>query len=523
MLIWLRFLSLVAYTKEVITYTPSSLAGKCILLATILASGMAFLDGSVVTIAIPSLQKLLNASLADIQWVINGYALFLCALILISGALGDKFGRKKVFTYGIGIFVFSSLLCGLSHSILQLILFRCIQGIGGAMMVPGSLSIIDASFAPAIRGRVIGIWSGFAGGLSAIGPFAGGWLVQYFGWQSIFFLNIPLGLLALFLTIRFVPESKNPKAKRIDIIGSLLIFFSLLGITYGLIVGSDNGWSNPFIVSSLIGGVILFVFFLRIQVSTREPLVPLHILRAPLVSGANIVTFFLYFALSGVIFFLVLNFQQVQNYSPLVAGLAILPTILLITFFSSIGGWVADTSGPRIPMIVGPLIVAVGMFFLSFSGLHANYFFDFLPGLLLFGIGMALVIAPLTKSALAVTEEYAGAASGINNAVARIAGLLAVAILGGLVLVLFKMQLTNHITQSALPIKEQQQILLQDNKLTGIEIPYTFSQQARYSTQTQIATSFLYGFRFAMGTNALLALLSSIVAFKMIHNEKKKG
>jgi len=501
-------------------YDIDCLEGKLILFATILASGMAFLDGSVVNIAIPTIQSKLGASISEIQWIINGYLLMLSALILVSGALGDKFGRKKIFTYGIAVFIFSSFLCGISHSILQLAIFRAIQGIGGAMMVPGSLSIINVSFEEKVRGKVIGLWSGFAGGVAALGPFLGGALVQYLGWPSIFFINIPLGLLAIFISLKFVPETKNNESTKIDWPGTFLIFISLLGIIYGLITGPDKGWGNGFALQSLIGGIATFILFIFVELREKDPLVPLKIFKSKLVTGANIATLCLYFALSGVIFFLVLNFQQVQHYPPLYAGMGMLPSILLITFLSGPAGSLADKIGPRIPMIVGPLIVSLGMFSLVFSGTHANYFISFLPGLILFGAGMALVIAPLTKSALAVEQKYSGTASGVNNAVARVAGLLAVALLGAIVFSLFSGELAQKVSASTMSSSQKQIIMSQSKKMAAIEIPNSFGSN-RIVAQTAIDTSFLKGFKVAMGINGALAFLSSVVAFFTIHNKKK--
>jgi EmrB/QacA subfamily drug resistance transporter len=501
-------------------YTTASLTGKLILFATILASGMAFLDGSVVNIAVPSIQANLHATLSGIQWVINGYALMLCALILISGALGDRYGRKKVFLYGIGVFIITSLLCSISQSITQLAIFRAIQGIGGAMMIPGSLSIINNSFEEKIRGKAIGMWSGFAGGVAALGPFLGGWLVETFGWPAIFYINIPIGLLALFLTIKYVPESRNHESTKIDFAGTLLLFLSLLGISYGLISGGDLGWNNPLIISSFCLGILLFIGFIVVEKDQREPLIPFSIFKSPLVVGANLVTLFLYFALSGVIFFFVLNLQQVQHYSPIAAGLSLLPTILLITFLSGPGGSYADKYGPRVPMIIGPLLVAIGMGLLVLPGRQAQYVTEYLPGLLLFGLGMSLVIAPLTKSALAVETNHSGAASGVNNAVSRLAGLLAVALLGAVMVSLFTTQLRTRLHTSDLPHSKQQIILDQENKLGGIEVPGYFSPEESAVARETIEESFIYSFKWAMGINALLALASAVIAFFTIRNKK---
>lgn len=502
--------------------TIHSLEGKLILSATILASGMAFLDSSVVGIAIPTIQAKLNATITGIQWIVNGYTLMLCSLILISGALGDRFGRKKIFMYGIGLFILSSFLCSISQSINQLVIFRIIQGIGGAMMVPGSLSIINISFDEKYRGYAIGIWSGFAGGVAALAPLVGGWLVQTFGWPSIFYINIPLGIIALALALKFVPESRNDDSTKIDFLGSLLIFLSLLGFAWGLISVSDLGWGNPLIVSSLVGGIIAFICFIIVQKKSSHPLVPFSIFKSPLVVGANLATLCLYFALSGVIFFLVLNFQQIQHYSPIIAGLGMLPTILLITFLSGKGGSIADKIGPRWPMILGPIAVSIGMALLIIPGTNANYFTQYLPGLILFGLGMSFVIAPLTKSALDVESKYSGAASGVNNAVARIAGLLAVALLGLIVVSLFKLQLAEKMSSAPMNPLAKHEIMIQQDKLGGIEIPTNFDSQMEQISQKAIDDSFIYGFRWAMGINAFLAFLSAVISYFTINYKKPK-
>lgn len=502
-------------------YSLKTWEGKLILFATILASGMAFLDGTVVNIAIPAIQAKLHATLGDIQWVVNAYALILSALIMISGALGDKFGRKRIFLYGIGLFSVSSFLCGISQNITELIIFRGLQGVGAAMMVPGSLSIINASFEEKVRGSVIGLWSGFAGGLAAIGPFLGGFLVQIFGWSSIFFINVPLGILALFITLRFVPETKNHEFRSIDYAGTVTIFLGLLGLTYALINQPTLGWQNPSVFAPFIGGIALLIAFIIIELKVKHPLVPLEIFHSNLVTGANLATLFLYFALSGVIFFLVLNLQQIQHFSPILAGIGLLPTILLITFLSGPAGSLADRIGPRIPMIVGPLIVGIGMSMFIIPTTHANYFFTFLPGLILFGLGMSLVIAPLTKSALSVDTKFSGSASGVNNAVSRIAGLMAVALLGAIVLSLFGTKLVQAMKTSSLTTSEKQQILTQKGDLGGIAIPSTFSLQSQKIAKAAIENSFVYSFRWAMGINAFLAFLSAGVSFIFIRPKKK--
>lgn len=500
-------------------YTTADWDGKLILLATILASGMAFLDGSIVNIAIPTIQDVFGATIGQIQWVVNAYSLILGSLMLISGALGDRLGRKKVFLAGIVLFTVSSLLCSVSPSILFLILARGLQGVGAALMTPGSLSIINSSFEHSVRGRAIGLWSGCAGGLAALGPFLGGYLVQTFGWPSIFYINLPIGILTLFISWRYVPEMKNQESKKLDLFGAACIFLGLFGIIYGLIQGPEQGWNNPLVSLSLIFGVIFLITFVIVEKHVSDPLLRFEIFKSSLVKGANLATLFLYFALSGVIFFLVLNFQQIQHYSPLSSGLGLLPTILLITFLSGYGGTLADRIGPRTPMIIGPLMVALGMASFMFAGRQANYFLFFLPGQILFGVGMSLVIAPLTKSALSVDEVYSGIASGFNNAVSRIAGLLAIALLGALVLSIFSSELISALPSSSLARQQQQVLTDQMDKLGGIHIPDTFSTQEKQEAQTIIEESFIHGFRIAMGISALLATLSAVVSYAFIHHK----
>ncbi|MGH7203179.1 MAG: MFS transporter [Candidatus Levyibacteriota bacterium] len=499
----------------------NSWEGKLILTATIIASGMAFLDGTVVNIAVPVIQKDLQTTIAGIQWIINSYALLMAAFILISGSLGDRFGRKRIFSYGIGIFVLCSLLCSLARDINQLILFRSLQGLGAAMMIPGSLSIINTTFEEKVRGKVIGLWSGFAGGIASLGPFLGGWLVQTFGWQSIFYLNIPLGLIALFITLRYIPESKNDDVKSLDIGGTFLLFLGLLGISYALIEAPVLGFTNSLVVGAFFLSILALVSFIFQEKKAKEPLVPFRIFNSPLVIGANLVTLSLYFALTSIIFFFILNLQQLQHYSPLIAGLGMLPSILIITFLSGYGGSLSDKIGPRIPMILGPLLVSFGMASLLFAGVKANYFISFLPGLVLSGLGMSLVIAPLTKSALAVDSRYSGAASGVNNATSRIAALLAIALLGAIMAFTFSSQLTKLVSTSHLSSTQQHSIIQQKDKIGAVQIPNTFLPQEKQIAQHAVENAFLFAFRVVIGISAALAFLSAVLSFFFIKPKPK--
>jgi len=497
-------------------YEVKSTAGRLILLATILASGMTFLAATSVTIALPTIQKAFDANFSQIQWVVNSYILALGVLILISGSLGDLYGRKRIFLYGMVIFVVGFFVSGFSNSINQLIAAQGLAGIGAAMMIPGSLAIINASFAESSRGQAIGLWAGLSGGIAALGPLLAGFMIETLTWRSIFFISIPFALIAFPLTLKFVPESRNPDAKRLDWISTILIAVALLGLSYSLINGPTQGWLSLGVISGLVVGLTAFALFLVAEVKIKEPLVPLHIFKNPLVSGANIMTLFLYTALNATLFFLVLNLQQVQGYSPTLAGLALVPAIVLITFVSGPAGSLADKIGPRKPMIGAPLIVAFGLFLLWRTGISTNYFLDYFPGLVLFGLGIAVFIAPLTKSALSVEQKYPGVASGVNNSVARISTMIAVSVVGALLISVFTSSLVSNIDDSELTAEQADAIISQKNKLAAIEIPADFDEPAKIAAESAVAQSFLDGYKWAMAVSIILALLSSVVAFFMI-------
>ncbi len=496
----------------------SSATGRWILLATLLASGSAFLMGSAVIIALPTIQSYFGTGITGIQWVINAHLLSLSALLLIGGSLGDRFGRKRIFIAGIALFATGAILSGLATTISLLIAFQALQGLGSALMVPQSLAIINTCFAEKERGQAIGLWAGLSGGIAALGPWLGGWLVETFSWQAVFFMTLPISFLALIITAIFVPESRNPDARKLDWLGTLLIFLGLLGIAFGLISGPGAGWNTPLVLTGLIGGLIAIILFFIVELRQPVPLVPLQIFKNPLVAGANSVTFFLYFALNGVILFVVLNLQQVQGFSPVRAGLGLLPPIIIITLFAGPAGSLADRIGPRLQMIIGPAIVATGTALLATGGPDASYFRHFMPGLILFGTGMALVIAPLTKCALAVEPQFSGAASGVNNAISRVAALMAVAVLGAVVISIFTAGLNDAISASSLTGEEQGQILSQSDKLGGITIPDSFDESARQLARTAIRESFIYSFRWAMVSSAVLALIGAIISFITIHS-----
>ena len=390
---------------------------------------MAMLDATVVSIALPAIGHDLNAGFDGLQWTVNAYTLTLASFILLGGSLGDRFGRRRVFVIGTIWFATASVLCALAPTIEVLIAARALEGIGGALLTPGSLAMIQASFAESDRGKAIGAWSGFGGIAGAIGPFLGGALVQGPGWRWVFLINLPLAVVVVVLAQRHVPESRDPNAPaHLDIIGALLGVISLGGITYGL-TSAGAGWSPPAIAALAIG-LCAMVAFVWVENHTPMPMLPMNIFRNSQFSAANLETFVVYAALGGVFFFLVVYLQVVAGFSPILAGAALLPVTLVMLALSSRAGELSSQIGPRIPMSLGPLIAAFGVLLLVRIGPGASYLLDVLPAVSVFGLGLAALVAPLTTTVLAAAPaEHAGLASGVNNAVARAAGLLAVAVL----------------------------------------------------------------------------------------------
>ncbi|MGI8331182.1 MFS transporter [Actinomadura scrupuli] len=415
------------------TVRLSSAAGRWILLATVLGSGVAMLDATVVNVALPRIAEDLGASMSGLQWTVNAYTLTLAGFILLGGSLGDRFGRRRLFVIGVIWFAAASALCGAAQNIPMLIAARALQGVGGALLTPGSLAIIQASFAPDDRARAVGAWSGLGGVAGAVGPFLGGGLVETAGWRWVFLLNVPLAAIVVPVALRHVPETRDEDARgRFDVLGAVLAVVALAGVTYAL-TEAPGGASPAIVVAAAVAGVAAgaaFVMVERRRSAGRgpQPMLPLGVFASRQFSAVNAVTFVVYGGMGVMFFLLVLDLQVVAGYSPIVAGTALLPVTVLMLLLSARAGGLAQRIGPRVPMTAGLLLAATGMLLLTRIGPHASYVLDVLPAVTVFALGLAGVVAPLTATVLATADvRHAGVASGVNNAVARAAGLLAVA------------------------------------------------------------------------------------------------
>jgi EmrB/QacA subfamily drug resistance transporter len=406
--------------------------GRWVILATVLGSSMAMLDSTVVGIALPVIGREFDAGINGLQWAVNAYTLTLAGFLLQAGALADRLGRKRVFLVGVVWFATASLICAVAWSVEALIAARALQGVGAALLTPGSLAILQASFAPKDRAKAIGAWSGLGGVAAAAGPFLGGYLVDQVSWRWIFLINLPLALAVIAVTIRHVPETRDPASehRRVDVAGALLAPIGLAGLTYGLIEGPARGWASPVVLSCLLGGIGMLLLFVLVEFRTRDPLLPMDVFKSTQFSAANLVTLLVYGALGGALFLLPIALQQGAGYSPIQAGTALLPFTLLMLALSARMGALASRIGPRLPMTVGPIVAGAGLALMARIDQDGDYLTQVLPAVLVFGFGMTITVAPLTATVLAaVPDEHAGVASAVNNDVARVAGLLAVAIL----------------------------------------------------------------------------------------------
>ena len=484
---------------------------------------MAFIDGTVVNVALPSLQTSLGATVIDVQWVVEAYSLMLSAFLLMGGALGDRYGRRRIFIIGVALFSIASAWCGFSANIRQLILARAVQGIGAALLVPGSLAIISASFGEENRGRAIGTWSGFTAITAAIGPVMGGWLIQHVSWRAVFFINLPLAIVVLLISFYRVPESRDENENRqLDWLGAAIATISLGSIVYGLIESSRLGFGHAAVLVALFGGGILLLVFLFVEARAANPMVPLALFRSRDFAGANLLTLFLYSALGGTLFFLPLNLIQVQGYSPTAAGAALLPFVLIMFVLSRWSGGLVHRYGAKLPLVVGPTIAAIGFALFIVPGAGADYWSKFFPATVVLGIGMAVSVAPLTTTVMnAVPRNRVGVASGINNAVSRAAGLLAIAVLGIVMLNVFNRSLEQRLSTVELPAAARQALRDQRINLAAASLPKEISPAMRETLRKTIDESFVDGFRTVMLVGAALAAASGIMSLLFISARPK--
>jgi EmrB/QacA subfamily drug resistance transporter len=489
-----------------------------VLAAAILGSSMAFIDGTVVSVALPAIQKAFNASVIDVQWVVESYALFLCALLLVGGSLGDVYGRRRIFAAGVGLFAAASAWCGLATGVSELIIARAFQGVAGALLVPGSLALISASFPADRRGAAIGTWSGFSALTAALGPVIGGWLVDNISWRAAFFVNLPIAAATLILVFLRVPESKSGDSKRLDFPGAILVTAGLCGLVYGLLQSSQYGWRDARVFVPFALGILAVALFLFAEARSPSPMAPPGLFRSRVFSGANALTLFMYAALSGVFFFFFpMNLIQIQGYPATAAGAASLPLIVVMFLLSRWSGGLVARYGSRLPLTVGPLIAAVGFALFARPATGGTYWSTFFPAVTVLGLGMAITVAPLTTTVMgAVDQQHAGIASGINNAVSRLGGLLAIAILGIVMVSVYTRTLERQLRELPIPSAVAQSLREQAIRLAETTISPQLDSSARATVRTTIDRSFVTGFRAVMLICSALALLSGFCAWTII-------
>ena len=481
---------------------------RWILAATILASVIAYVDESVVNVALPAIEKDLATSVAVIQWVINAYALSLAAFLLIGGAAGDQFGRRRIFVVGICIFAIASVWCGFAPSVTQLIIARTLQGIGGALLIPCSLAIIGASFNEGERGKAIGTWAGFSAIAAAIGPLLGGWIVDHFTWQTIFLINPFLAVPAVWIALRFLPESFDAEAKPgLDWLGSVLVFMGLGGVAFGLIALPDSGARDVLVVVPLAVGVLLLLTFVWQEARSQTPMMPLTLFRSPIFSGINVLTLLLYGALGGAFFFLPFDLIQVHGYSATLAGAVFLPFTIIMGTLSRWSGGLLDRIGATLPLTVGPAIGAIGFALLAFPITGTSYWLGFLLPIAVLGFGMAITVAPLTTTVInAVPTHQAGLAAGINNAVASVASLLAVAVFGAVALGGFNGALDHRLQTVAMSSEVKQAVASAHGKFVIEPSLTTLKGEDHRIAESILRDSLADGIRRVMLLAAFLAL-----------------
>lgn len=504
--------------------TLKSSTGRWVIASTILASSMAFIDSTALNVILPSLQQDLNAQGTDIFWILNAYLLMLASLILVSGSLGDKLGRKKVFMVGIALFMASSIACGLSTSVDWLIIARAAQGIGGALMIPGSLSLLSATFHRKEKGRAIGTWSAITTLVTVSGPILGGALGDAGLWRFIFYVNIPLGLASLLMLHFKVPESADEKADRqLDYSGAITLAFGLALVTYGCLEIPEVGWGDWKVYGTLIAGILCLIGFLRIERSKANPMLPLYLFKNRTFAGANLLTFLLYTGLGAAMLFLSLNLIQIQGYRQLQAGMVMLPFTVLLASLARWVGSLTDRYGPRWLLCFGAICVGGGFYWFSRVGQTqgpSEFWTTYLPGVMLFGLGMAFTVVPLTTTVMgAVEDQHSGVASGVSNSMTRLASVFANAVFGALAVVLFSEFLIAPVQELDLSEEAQRLVYDQAPDMGAARVPEKVPEVLQSEVQAAFHESFIRMYQQIMFYSAVLAWLSALVAFFLIDNK----
>jgi EmrB/QacA subfamily drug resistance transporter len=496
-----------------------------VLAATILGSSITFIDGTVVGVALPVLQRELGMDIVGAQWIVEAYSLMLSALILAGGSLGDRWGRRRVFSAGVVLFALASAACGLAQTAAHLVAARAVQGVGAAMLVPGSLSIISASFSKEDRGRAIGTWSGFTAISASFGPVLGGWLIKAVSWRWIFFINLPLAAAVLLITQRHVPESRDDGAgERVDIRGAAAATLGLGGVVYGLLEAGGRGFKDARVAASMGAGFLLLALFFYVERGRgARAMMPLALFRSKTFAGANLLTFFLYAALGGSMFFLPFDLIQVQGYSPAAAGASLLPFVLTMFVLSRWAGGLVRRYGAKLPLVLGPFVAGAGLALFARPGAGAgSYWTSFFPAVMLMSLGMAASVAPLTTAVMgAVEERHAGVASGVNNAVSRTAGLLSIAALGIVMTGTFARDFNARLRPLDLPAEARAELESQTARLAALTIPDGLKDETKQAVRRAVEESFVGGFRVVVLTAAALALAGGLSAWLLIEGRAR--
>lgn len=495
--------------------------GFWVLVVAILGSSMAFIDSTAVNTVLPVMQIQLGATITQAQWIIEVYALFLASLILFGGALGDKYGRNRMFIIGLVVFSGASLWCAVSHDTSQLITARAIQGIGGALLVPGSLAIVNVAFDNRSRGRAIGVWSAFTAATTGIGPVLGGWLADNFTWRYIFLINIPISIVVLLIMLIKVPPDKTNGWIRLDVAGAVMVSAGLGFLVFGIIESSNLGFSNPYVVGSLITGFMLLAAFLYYESRIDNPILPLEIFSSRTFSGANVVSFMFWAPWNVVIFFIPFCLIQIHGFTATQLALGFLPAIVSLFITAPLTGMLVNRTGAKAPLVAGILVISVAYFLFTLPGVESTYRSDWLLPIVVMGMGIGITISPMMSAVMgSVDKSYSGLASGINNAVGRVAGLMAVAVFGVIAINIFNFELQQYL--SGLDLDVRTRIFLEHEriKLAGAEIPKWVSPEMKETIRGHINSSFIHSFRAVMYLCTVLSATAAVCTYYMVDDRK---